>query len=159
MRPRSAKRDKLRDRNKLSTVPKATQGASHRLPLDTMYLYHQIWRTLLRGDVNPGHRRRPLPPELVHLISRLADLRVPDKARSYIHSERVLVSSGGPFQTKLWFCTSPFRDHAFDQIAAVQLFTTSNDQGWASEPERGSWTWFEWGLFSDAAEATARAPG
>ena len=161
MRPRVAKRDRPRAHDKILPTPKAAKKdmprVSHKLPLDTIYLYHQIWRTLLRGDHDPGHRRRPLPAELVHLISRLADLRVPDSARIFVHTEGIRVSSGGTFQTKLWFCTSPFHEDALHQIAAVQLLTTSNDQGWAALPHPGPCTWFEWGLFSSAAEATVRA--
>ena len=162
MRPRVAKRDKPRVYDKLLPTLKAAKKGmprvSHKLPLDTIYLYHQIWRTLLRGDHDPGHRRRPLPPELVHHISRLADLRVPDNACNFVHTGGIPVRSGGPeFQTKLWFCTSPFDDDFLARVAAVQLFTTSNDQGWATFPDRGSWTWFEWGVFANAAEAAAQA--
>ncbi|KAI0084351.1 hypothetical protein BDY19DRAFT_898649, partial [Irpex rosettiformis] len=54
-----------------------------------------------------------------------------------------------------WFCTSPFDDYALRHVAAAQLLTTSNDQGWATVP--GSWTWFEWGIFANAEEAARLA--
>ncbi|KAI0088343.1 hypothetical protein BDY19DRAFT_193533 [Irpex rosettiformis] len=117
-----------------------------------IFLYHQIWRALLRGVDSPDLKRPPLPVELVRLISRLAGLCTPDSTRVFICTKQVNVRSNGPFEAKLWFCTSPFDDYALKHVAAAQLLTTSNDQGWASD--RGSWTWFEWGVFANAEEAT-----
>ena len=74
-----------------------------------------------------------------------------------MHTEAICVSSRGQFQTRLWFCTSPFDGVTLRNTAAIQLLTTSNDQGWAIELDKGSWTWFEWGLFANAAEASAQA--
>ena len=119
-----------------------------------IFLYHQIWRAFLRGDDDPDHKRPPLPIELVRLISRFAGLCTPDATRTFICAKEVQVRSYGPFETKLWFCTSPFDDFALKHVAAVQLLTTSNDQGWATD--RGSWTWFEWGVFANAEEAARR---
>ncbi len=65
--------------------------------------------------------------------------------------------SSGPLETRLWFCTPPLSNAILKSGIAVQLFTTSNDQGWAGRPDLGSWTWFEWGLFASVEEATNRA--
>ncbi|KAI0340298.1 hypothetical protein BDW22DRAFT_1360236 [Trametopsis cervina] len=132
------------------------QQLQHAADNNMAVVWHQVWRALLRGENERERRRPPLPIELVRLISRLAGLRVPDDSRSHIHSEEIVVRSDGPIATKLWFCTLPFDDFALAHVAAAQLTTTSHDQGWASESNPGSYTWFSWGVFPSRSEAEAR---
>jgi hypothetical protein len=119
-----------------------------------LLLYHQLWRALFRGDNDIRHRRPPLPIELVDAVSRLAGFLVPDTTRTFECTSSVEIGSGGPFATKLWFCTQPLDLLASKQIAAMQLLTRSNDQGHADDPSAGSWTWFECGVFASLDEVT-----
>lgn len=148
---------------------------------DTTLLNYQIWRSLLRGcstsestpaPDNDGacrYRRPALPIGLVQKISRLSCLY---SVYTITCEESVDVASDNLFASKMWFHTPPFV-HNDDSdlfahssknfrisprdVAALQLLTNSNDQGWASEPHLGSWTWFEWGVFSSPKDATRRA--
>ena len=46
-------------------------------------------------------------------------------------------------QRKVWYITDPFTTDALTNIATVHVVTQSKDQGWVSDSERGSWSWFE----------------
>jgi hypothetical protein len=119
-----------------------------------LLLYHQLWHALFRGDNDIRHRRPPLPIELVDVISKLAGFCVLDSTRTFEYTIPIDVYTRGPFEAKLWFCTQPFDSRASKQIAAMQLLTCSNDQGWQSDPLEGSNTWFEWGMFPSLDEVT-----
>lgn len=86
------------------------------------------------------------------MISRYAELRVPDTARTFVSPSPLSVKSQSGFVSKLWFYTPPLDDMAVDHLAAVQLLTTSNDQGWATSSQGDSWTWFEVGVFKSPEE-------
>lgn len=43
---------------------------------------------------------------------------------------------------KDWFSTAPLSANDLANIHGVQLFTRSKDQGWASDFNAGSWSWF-----------------
>ncbi|KAI0826041.1 hypothetical protein BC629DRAFT_43367 [Irpex lacteus] len=94
-----------------------------------VFLYHQIWRTLLHGDNDPSHKRPALPIELVRLISRFAGLCIPDHTRTFICEKEVSVRSGGPFETKLWFYTSPFDEYALKHALRLEKAKSESD-GW-----------------------------
>ena len=152
MRPITAEEDSESD----------TPCVSHNLlPLDTIYLYHQIWRALLRGDdTDPSHIRRPLPTELVQLISRFAYLCVPDSTHAFSSTvtEEICVGSKTRGRlTHLCFRTCAFDVAALRHIDAIQLLTTSDDDGRTAFPDRQSSTWLQWGIDSSGVEMVAQA--
>lgn len=127
--------------------PDSTNGTA-------VVFYHRIWRALLDGDTHHEHTRRQLPSELVEMISRLAGLCIPDDDRVFTRTRTCSIRSAHSFQSKLWFCTSPFTREDIRNIAAIQLTTTSSQQG--RDDDRTSWSWFEWGFFPSAQEAKRR---
>ena len=42
-----------------------------------------------------------------------------------------------------WFSTSPLSAHDLANAHSMQLLTLSNDQGWVSDNNAGSWSWFD----------------
>ncbi|KIJ56434.1 hypothetical protein M422DRAFT_23700 [Sphaerobolus stellatus SS14] len=44
---------------------------------------------------------------------------------------------------KLWFETPTLTIGEISNMARIQLHTVSRDQGWCSNPQDGSWSWFE----------------
>ena len=42
-----------------------------------------------------------------------------------------------------WFSTSPLSAHDLANAHSMQLLTLSTDQGWVSDPDAGSWSWFD----------------
>jgi hypothetical protein len=40
----------------------------------------------------------------------------------------------------------PLRGGLIERISGIQLFANSHDQGYASDPSAGNWTWFEIGI-------------
>jgi len=44
---------------------------------------------------------------------------------------------------KDWFSTAPLSAHDLANMQSIQLLTFSRDQGWVSDPNAGSWSWFD----------------
>ena len=42
-----------------------------------------------------------------------------------------------------WFLTSPLSAHDLANMHSTQVLTRSCDQGWVSDPNAGSWSWFD----------------
>ncbi|KAJ6606089.1 hypothetical protein DFH09DRAFT_1299370 [Mycena vulgaris] len=133
------------------------------LPEEELLLYHQLWRTLLRGSgpftehpdspAEIGTRRPALPVELVRLIMRTAAFMVPDRQQTQ-HAERSVflratTRDEEPVVSRVWFWTKPLN---LAKVAAVQLVTVSHDQGWVSPATDVCHSWFEWGVFNGVPE-------
>lgn len=54
------------------------------------------------------------------------------------------------YRRELWFTSDPVDKDFCSRVIELQLNTFSCDQGWVSEPEKGSWSWFEIAIFPDA---------
>lgn len=107
------------------------------------HLHYMLFRALTRT----AEGRPRLPPELVVLIFRAAAITSREGSRSDVASgQAIRVSSsyyGGRAERKDWFATPPLTSAALRRLAAVRLYTTSRDQGWADRPEFETHTWFE----------------
>jgi hypothetical protein len=109
--------------------------------LDQRILYTQVWIAL---------RRAGLPEELVALITRMADFRLPDVHRTLACYRILIVNSYGfKYRSRIWFRTPPLTRRDLSQLAALQLATFACDQGWTSHGYQGSMSWFELGVFPD----------
>ncbi|KAF7364954.1 hypothetical protein MVEN_00366200 [Mycena venus] len=118
------------------------------LPDWELLLYHQLWRTLLRG-LDPA--RPALPVELVRLIVRAAALMIPDRQQTHRAKQCVLVRvktyDEEPVVSRVWFWTKPLH---LANFAAAQLVTVSRDQGLVTDVCH---SWFEWGVFNGGIPA------
>jgi len=54
-----------------------------------------------------------------------------------------IVSHDANSVRKEWFSSVPLSPHDLANMHSIQLLTRSRDQGWASDPNAGSWSWFE----------------
>ncbi|EJD54566.1 hypothetical protein AURDEDRAFT_119009 [Auricularia subglabra TFB-10046 SS5] len=110
-----------------------------------------LFRALCRGS----DERARLPPELVLSIFRGAEITSREgSAFDATAKQSIRVSaSSGTVKHKDWFATAPLAASTLHHLAAVRLYTTSHDQGWASRPELGSYTWFEICIASPSARA------
>ncbi|KZV92660.1 hypothetical protein EXIGLDRAFT_718113 [Exidia glandulosa HHB12029] len=105
--------------------------------------WHQLARTLIRGRGAPNSRPG-LPVEIVLFIIRLAELLVPlPSLRCHVQEKITVYAPDGHIAQADWFATNPLSRHDLQHIAALQLRTYSHDQGWANDPDAGSWTWFD----------------
>ncbi|KAJ3524614.1 hypothetical protein NM688_g8531 [Phlebia brevispora] len=124
---------------------------------DIFILYHQLWRSLQEGLSPPyPSPRSPLPAELVRIIVRYAGLAVPDRTLTATVSTRVDVRCKlGPYKvTIVWFYTKPLTSTALANIAQVQLVTVSGDQGWTTDQNPVSRTWYDVGIFPEPPQET-----
>ncbi|KAJ7284359.1 hypothetical protein C8J57DRAFT_1288200 [Mycena rebaudengoi] len=131
---------------------------------DELLLYHQVWRALLRGadfysilhlsGTRAESQRPPLPAELVRLVVHAAEFMVPDRYHTQRAPQsifvRVATRDEEPIVSRVWFWTKPLD---VTQIAAAQLVTLSQDQGWFSPPMEICHSWFEWGVFNAGVPA------
>ncbi|KAF7796109.1 hypothetical protein EIP86_007281 [Pleurotus ostreatoroseus] len=117
------------------------------LPDDTFFAYHQLWRSLLRGTTSP--LRLAIPAELVRMISWHAGLIVLDRKLTAISTTSLYVrcSVNAPtVVSRTWFWAGPI-DIDLANIAQFQLVTKSCDQGWTTDTNPVSRTWFDVGIF------------
>ncbi|KAL4247804.1 hypothetical protein ABKN59_007113 [Abortiporus biennis] len=59
-------------------------------------------------------------------------------------------------QSAAWFSTPPLDAKILRRIESIQLFTNARNQGWASNPEAGSWTWFDIVVFESEDSTTPK---
>ncbi|KAI0311486.1 hypothetical protein OF83DRAFT_755571 [Amylostereum chailletii] len=98
-------------------------------------------------------RRAAIPTEIITSIVHFAGLKTLDTSLSTVNTKGVHVhSSGSAVSSKDWIWTSPLDSAALARIAAVQVITISSDQGWASYPEHGSYSWFDIGLLRPSSD-------
>jgi hypothetical protein len=119
-------------------------------PYFVAILHHRLWRTLLRGSSSEP-RRPALPPELVDLIFREAFIVTPDHDLTIASTKAIHVhANDGTIQAQIWF-----KSHTLTvaRTAAVQLATFAHDQGHCSQPEHGSYSWFELGVVAGDEES------
>ncbi|KAK0707393.1 acyl transferase/acyl hydrolase/lysophospholipase [Lasiosphaeris hirsuta] len=57
--------------------------------------------------------------------------------------EHSIESEDNQFHYETWFQTPPLDAETIKKIHSVQLFAESHDQGWVSDANGGTWTWFE----------------
>ncbi|KZV92648.1 hypothetical protein EXIGLDRAFT_718105 [Exidia glandulosa HHB12029] len=101
---------------------------------DELLVWHQLARVL----------QHALPLELVIAILRHAELLVPIPRLSVTsRSHLEVIARTGAVEQRDWFTSPPLTHQDLAHIAAVQLHTQSHDQGWASQRDGGSWTWFD----------------
>ncbi|KAG8761231.1 hypothetical protein FRC11_014201 [Ceratobasidium sp. 423] len=62
--------------------------------------------------------------------------------------ELSVVASNATVVRKFYFGTEKLGADNLSRFLSVQLETDAHDQGWASEPKRGLWSWFELAIFT-----------
>jgi hypothetical protein len=70
------------------------------------------------------------------LVTRKAD------SHKVSHEVEVLAWGGGDAHED-WLKSPSFNEHDLENMHSVQLITISRDQGWTSDPDAGSWSWFD----------------
>jgi hypothetical protein len=104
-------------------------------------LYTQVWIAL---------RRARLPEELVSMITRIAELHVPDLQRTLTCDRQIaLKSDSDEYNSKIWFRTPPLTRKDLSQLVALQLVTFACDQGSTMYGRESSTSWFELGVFPE----------
>ena len=104
---------------------------------EVIFAWHQAARALERGS----QKRNALPRELILAIFALADCNI---LLSWEKEEEINVYAGSAdVERSDWFATPPLSKGTLEHQPSLQLHTNSHDQGWASDPNAGSWTWFE----------------
>ncbi|KDN49271.1 hypothetical protein RSAG8_01973, partial [Rhizoctonia solani AG-8 WAC10335] len=148
----------------------------------------KTYYTVYMGLSNGSSSRQALPPELALYICRLADFecwytkKAPEgviKVNAWSQVVRSLMwFQTEPFTKKMlrhvksvnawsqvvrslmWFQTEPFTKKMLRHVKSVQLVTMSHHQGWVSDRNAGSWSWFEFQVArptdQDATCATAK---
>ncbi|RAQ63408.1 hypothetical protein COH20_008878 [Aspergillus flavus] len=59
-------------------------------------------------------------------------------------------NDNGYIQAKVWFKLPALTDSFIDRLKTIQLFAKSMDQGYVSDVDAGTWTWFELVLLGNA---------
>ncbi|VDC05257.1 unnamed protein product [Peniophora sp. CBMAI 1063] len=116
---------------------------------DEVVLYHQVWRALQAGSAT----RPPVPSEILLHIAAFAGWVLPYHVQT-VSTDVHCYAYGGDKAEKLWFTSGPLADEDVQRIAAIQLVTVGRDQGWASDPSAGSWSWFEVGFERPPSEGS-----
>lgn len=99
---------------------------------------------LLAAALQNGSSTRPgLPIELVSYIMRLADCVLLSMLTKVSTESFVLHSSSSQLHAQPCLLSDTVSQKMIPHLAKLRLTTSSHDQGWCSEPSRGSWTWFE----------------
>ncbi|KAJ3557565.1 hypothetical protein NM688_g1408 [Phlebia brevispora] len=99
----------------------------------------ELWRALQRRFASANESTE----ELIRRIIHLADMQMLDHKLTTMTTQALHVHSSGPHTAQLWFFTRPLSAHDIQNIAAVQLFTASHNQGWVSDRMSTSYSWFE----------------
>jgi hypothetical protein len=109
--------------------------------LDQLLLWHQLWRSFRIGS---SGQREPLPDELIVLLMRFIGAVVPDEERTIHFLNPIKVySSDVSTTTKEWFHTPAFDKPSLSYVAQMRLDTISHDQGWTTDRNTKTWSWFE----------------
>ncbi|KAL4264819.1 hypothetical protein AB1N83_004040 [Pleurotus pulmonarius] len=82
---------------------------------------------------------------------------------SFTSSKYTSISSNGPAEVearsgvadcKLWFKTPALDEDFLRTVSHIRLQTTGRDQGWVSQPEKGSWSWFDIAILESGESTT-----
>ncbi|KIJ56433.1 hypothetical protein M422DRAFT_23700 [Sphaerobolus stellatus SS14] len=105
-------------------------------------LFQGLAIALERGNRTPY--RPGLPVKLVIYIMRLADCTsVNRRLTTSVDTPCRIKADDSKAIQKLWFETPTLTIGEISNMARIQLHTVSRDQGWCSNPQDGSWSWFE----------------
>jgi hypothetical protein len=110
------------------------------------HLYYAISRSLRRGSNDDGWPKRPaLPIEIILQIFDWAGFITGRSIADLIATCNVpcRVFSFGPRVTNTFMHTKPMNKRYLTRLRQLQVETVSHDQGWVSDPNSGSWSWFE----------------
>ncbi|KAG8725075.1 hypothetical protein FRC09_009041 [Ceratobasidium sp. 395] len=113
-------------------------------------LFHSGFRLTSPLQVKPAYLEAGLPPprQLYELIEAVGEDFVAFSAPKEIS----VTSPDAVPVKKFYFATSKLGDRELSSFASIQLATDARDQGWASEPHRGLWSWFEIAIFTKLPE-------
>jgi hypothetical protein len=120
----------------------------------------QCWTTSTKFDVSSDLNPAGLYPLLISYLLQVNIKNVNDDARFDQLFELVLIpltadysiqstqpiqvsANNAQLQRKLWFASGQLSADQLARMVSVQVATTARDQGWASNPSQGIWTWFE----------------
>ena len=103
--------------------------------IDQILLWHQLWRDF---------RKKTLPDELIVILMRFLGAIVPDRERTTRYTSPIKAESlDESTTTKEWFHSPPFNRRSLSAVAQMRLETVSHDQGWNTDLDTQSWSWFE----------------
>ncbi|KAG8774538.1 hypothetical protein FRC12_001924 [Ceratobasidium sp. 428] len=71
---------------------------------------------------------------------------------SFLRTDTISVRASGSEAVKRVYFSTQVSKQEIERTYSVQLTTEAHDQGWASDPERGLWSWFELAIFSQQPE-------
>ncbi|KAE8314483.1 acyl transferase/acyl hydrolase/lysophospholipase [Aspergillus transmontanensis] len=95
--------------------------------------------TWTRGEVET---LPPLPTDLSSVA--------PGKYAVKCEQSDEVTAHDGYIQAKVWFKLPALTDSFIDRLKTIQLFAKSMDQGYVSDVDAGTWTWFELVLLGNA---------
>ncbi|KAB8225134.1 acyl transferase/acyl hydrolase/lysophospholipase [Aspergillus novoparasiticus] len=95
--------------------------------------------TWSRGEVET---LPPLPTDLSSVA--------PGKYAVKCEQSDEVTAHDGYIQAKVWFKLPELTDSFIDRLKTIQLFAKSMDQGYVSDVDAGTWTWFELVLLGNA---------
>ncbi|CAE6474973.1 unnamed protein product [Rhizoctonia solani] len=114
----------------------------------------ETYYTVYKGLSNSSSSHRALPTELVLYICRLAEFVCQYTKKAPVGRRRVYASSQ-VVQSLIWFQTEPFTKRMLRHVKSIQLVTMSHHQGWVSDRDGGSWSWFEFQVATDQGDVPA----
>ncbi|CAE6500789.1 unnamed protein product, partial [Rhizoctonia solani] len=120
---------------------------------------NRCWRTEKNENVGLVEAASDQPPmSQLYELYRVGDIIEPIIIQS-THSLNVL-AKGATAIKKVYMSTNPTTVDDLLRNLSIQAQTESRDQGWASNPEKGQWSWFEIAIFtSRPAEGQEVKPG
>lgn len=93
-----------------------------------------------KTTTSKGH---PSPHEIYQFI-----LVSPEQTVTISSTKTLSVTASGPDIVKKYYFGAEIPASKLPLYLSVQLETDARDQGWASYPDQGRWSWFELAIFS-----------
>ncbi|KAG9124567.1 hypothetical protein FRC07_011107 [Ceratobasidium sp. 392] len=104
------------------------------------------WQTERGGKVVLAKSKAGLPPP--QQLYELVEIATEDFV-TYSNPNQIFVEArNATVVKKLYFGTPQLDAQKLSRYISFQLETNSRDQGWASEPQRGLWSWFDLAIFT-----------
>lgn len=98
-----------------------------------------------------------LPLEIIRIVFRLAEFVIPcpgcpPTARTV--NSVAAHANGSDVDRVFWFESAPFTNVSLSRLATIRLSTFAKHQGWVSQPDQGSWSWFEVAILNTCTPST-----
>ncbi|CAE6422252.1 unnamed protein product [Rhizoctonia solani] len=150
--------DSIGDTNSIDIRSDAASALTAGPFLSRLQLDHDViksYYTAYVGLYNGSSSRQALSLEIALYICRLAGFERWGTKRALEGYE--IHAQDSEVESFVWFHFGPFTKQALNHIKSVQLVTMSRHQGWVSNRNAGSWSWFELRVARPKDEDVTRA--